>query len=489
MSNNFKKRLFEGLVICLGALLIAVVFLVATGRNDLFSGGGRAPDRPVDFVVPKHFENYNKVINPTTPTLTVYKSELRGLEPSVFTSKTLVFDAPWIKNYSPAHDNFKIEVIQVDRVSLPTSGPYVVPVAIGLAEIDEITTKVLSAWKRNRSQQADVVFYDVDGKPVGEDFLANVMPERKSRHLKHEYLQKNQCSLKILYNAQNFDHPRHVSSDIYDVQTLATLNTGASWHHVEDNPHNVSHKIGIQHPVTIRWVVDVAHGPLEVKDIPIKKGAEADFGDAMVRVLTDPFEAQSRGWSSMEFYFDENSKRKEKNVSVGLTPQAYDRLITVQFLDGEKKPVLSERNIYRGLGLLSVSEKNDAQYLRVRKYAGVYRFVQDFEMPDTFGAENAEVRDLMDVRIPYLYANRIGDVWDAVRGAVEMQCSMHQVPHTATPTQTEYYNVTPRELIEQHMTLAPPEADLIIDTQEGVIKLEKPKPIIERALEWLEDLF
>ncbi len=129
------------------------------------------------------------------------------------------------------------------------------------------------------------------------------------------------------------------------------------------------------------------------------------------------------------------------------------------------------------------------QYLRVRKYTGIYRFVQDFEMPESYKVENTDVRDLMDVRIPHLYANRIGDVWDAVKRATEMQCNLHPIPYTATPTQSEYYDITPRELIEEHMALAPPDHELVIDLEDGVIRLEKPKPFIERVLEWVEGLF
>jgi RNA polymerase sigma factor (sigma-70 family) len=432
-------------------------------------------DRPVDFVVAKHRESFERYLEPAKTPSQPYKDGLRSLEPTVFTSTTLEFRMNWEEPPHVRAGDIKYTIVKQDTDKTPEGTPYLKPVALGIGRTDEYTSELIEQIKSGQYRSVQKQFYNMSGEIIPWEETG--LPGNR-RTYANASLSGTNSALQIIYDVYNLDRPRLVGSLIFDANTFAHLSFPSSWKPRENNPHEVLHVLKVQHPVEMIWVVDVAHGPVETIDIPLKKDAEADFGDVLVRVMTDPFVAYSNSNMVVDnryvYDFVDNERWKRSNFVVGMTPKCFGHLMTFEYLDAEGQPISSESSLNGTLKLLNNFQTGrDIAELRVNRYAGVKRFVVPLgKLPGT-PPENDGVRDLMDVRIPYVYEKRFFEIWKAVEGATELGVNMHPIDSSTAPVQSEYFDVTPRELLETNMPLAPPGYELDIDTKDGMIKLKK----------------
>ncbi|MBI9017478.1 MAG: hypothetical protein JEZ07_09490 [Phycisphaerae bacterium] len=470
---------------------IFIIFIIAfIGAIVMtFTGNSVNKIRPADLIVKKHLDQYNEQIGPALPIPAPQTEFLRSLEPTVHTDTELRFDfksAPK-DEIQASQVAYTVEKLNLDL--LPTDGPYVLPIAIGIARENNPSAEIIEKWADNSGTQIKYSYYDLQG---------NILPEEKlplNHHRKSRWIQRNRSSIQIVYEVHNLDHPRHVGSELYDVATLAPLNNGSSWSHRFENPYEVSHNMNVYHPVQMRWLVDIAHGPRQQIDIPLKKNAEAILPDVFIRILTDPFIAYSNssswGNESVEYRFDVDSNHKQQCIAVGMTPKSMGHLVTAQFLDKDSNPIGSETSIYGNdyVDLLSNYTKHKAEYLRIYRYAGVKRFIVDIgTLPDT-PKQNDNIVDLMEVNIPFVYLEYARDAEDIIKGATQLDFYFNNIPHDTLMPQTQYQNTTPTKLLEELQTLSPSDAEIVVDTNQGQIKLVKPRTMEQIIIDWLKNPF
>ncbi|MFW6303966.1 MAG: hypothetical protein ACOC2L_05025, partial [Candidatus Sumerlaeota bacterium] len=231
------------------AALIALVGLLALKWDALttFIAGKAPAQRPYDMVIQSDQRRFDQKIGPPKFPGTPDRAFIRTLESAEFTSVSLRYD---LTSYSlpsgPQISSSDVGYVikKIDLNALPTSGPYVEPVALGVARIDTLTSEPLAEWKRSGGIQTPYVYYDLEGQVLESDKT----PFQNQPYMHRKYLQANRMSLQVVYDIYNVDHPRHVGSYLYDLQTLAPLSSGSSWHHSQDNPHMVSHGLKAYHP-------------------------------------------------------------------------------------------------------------------------------------------------------------------------------------------------------------------------------------------------
>ncbi len=481
------KRILYILAFVAGIVIVAAVVQYAgkfAGRYEFV--------RPADYVVPSHKRDYDDRAKKAKLAPAADMDFLRSIEPEEFTDEEILFklDENDVKESAHSHE-VGYEVVELDLEKLDKSEPYVRPLAVGAAHHEVPDKDAVLSEGNDDGGNVSYTYFDIGGEQLSEEQLEGIKGVRDRK-----WINSDRYSFQVVYEVNNLESPRQVGSWLYDRNTYASLTNGSSWSYREGNPYEISYGVNTYHPAELRWVVDIAYGPCEHIDIPLEEDSEAEFGEAAFRLITDPFEAYSNSssWSggNIKYRFSE-SDRKHQNVVVGISPKCMIRLFTVQFLDGNKNAIGSEISVYSNshVNLVENYSKERGEYLRIYRYSGIKRFVLDIgSMPGT-PEVNDGVENLMEVKIPYVYAGRAGDVEDIIGGAIQLNV-YSSLGYTDILPERRYYNVTPLELLEEMKKVSPPGVDIDMRLEQGSVAVDKlhgKDTVWQKIKNWFRKIF
>ncbi len=488
MTDSRNPRILILFCILFFLTLIAVV----TWQWDAMQGipGFARTARPVDYVVPHHEAAYRALmethLTPDKPDRTF----LDSLSPSELTTETVMFKYHARINRIN-RQLYANSVNHINADDLPTSGPYIEPLAIGISKLNNPTQEQIRQIRSNNLKMP-FQYYTLSGKKMEGD-------ERSlfGHYLTHrEFIYCGETNLQFVFTMQNLDRPYVVNQKFFDATTLTPLSISRYG--------QTSGKVGkadffrrsvfVFHPAKLQCVVDVAHTPVKTIDIPAEKDAIADFGDVYLRVVTDMLDGYSGGTMNGNsgnegftgFRIHQRSGNNRRLMIVGMTPSCLSNLITIQALDADKKPWGKEMT-FSDRFLTVISMKPDIRYLRIRRYKEVTRFVVDLgEIPDT-PPQNRNTKDLMDVHISFIRFEYEAQIYEFLENILQLDISpMRKLRTMSIPV--EYENVTPREIIEDIMDIPASDYKYEVDLEKGELIFKEPVLFIEHLQDFFERL-
>jgi hypothetical protein len=203
----------------------------------------------------------------------------------------------------------------------------------------------------------------------------------------------------------------------------------------------------------------------------------------------------STGWLRQEFDTSAGAEEKADIVMVAASPACAENIITYQFLDKDHQPLEPQYHMRSSnerwnfaLGMHLNPSTTTAQYLRVHRYDSVKRYLIDLgKMPGT-PAENDDVRDLMDVQIPFLYYTGSHPQADLVSAAAQLFFIRFNRCRPADLSPQERRFISAREIIEAMMA-ANDGSYLEADMKRKRLYLLESRNMINSISDWLEEVF
>jgi len=294
-------------------------------------------------------------------------------------------------------------------------------------------------------------------------------------------------------------------------KSVANLNAWSAWEEISDYSYKMTAERSADDPtrMTLRvtdsyWRpaplscrMSVSHGEAEVKKLELTPNARADFERISLMILESQpgryeLDPSSEATSGNYNWFPQTSEGQ--SLWYVISPSAQDPNLNLTFLDANGSPVEGEdfgRRVM-GSGLYFSPEVNAPKQLQVA-YSPYNRTVWFYTPPLTGLPEvNHGVKNLFEIRIPYLEANSPEDLMQAVaKGSalgnymdVEFEFPEGYFPHT-------YTDVTINDLLAELQRHSISEyggrATFIVDLREGCIR--EPIPVWERLQYWWDSNF
>ncbi len=385
--------------------------------------------RPVGQIIESDQKAYDKLTGPGEQGVEPDKAFIRALKPDKSRSDVLEYDlsSPLTKPVKMDVYNIYDEVVEIDLDNPRADAGYIKPLCLGVAKTPPHHGPIPPSSRYSGSSSgpmalsghpASLSFYDFDRRPLTEAQVKGLGVEYNGS----TYMSDTNV-LKVFYSMENMPGARLVDSYLLEARNLHQISRQVSDLEAMGYPPPMpkegaagvcSFYQNVMFPAHLRWVADVAYGP-QVIDLPLKMGAEADFEDALVRIVSDEVVTQNMSPILQHDHAGFRSTLshgtpKKSHVIAAQTPRSAQRLITYQFLDVDKNPLNPEYNAdsdYESWNFAIAMHHNPttkkAEYLRIRKYAGIKRFVMDIgRLPGT-PPENDDVEDLMELQIPMFF--------------------------------------------------------------------------------------
>ena len=333
-----------------------------------------------------------------------------------------------------------------------------------------------------------VQYFNLDGRLLTEEEERQIFKERRIE--RSDYLQANEHSMTFYFDLNGFDSPKILGSWLFDRTTKESLSSGGRWHNPEQNPYDFGHRMSTWRSAPVDLIVDVAHGPLELRDVAPQVGELAVFDDFECRLIAiaDGYSnSSSRSAYRIEIGIQQEPPKEGSNYLFSISPECHGRSLEVEALDHAGNPLsYASKN---GSGNIIMVESNQPREkigaLRLIHRPFTKRIVVPVDQLPGLPEMNSEVDNLFDVRIPYVWLNNEHQMERLIRGALQLQFSKNftaVVPEDFFPR--EYRDATPREILEDYWSLFP-ETDIEIDQDNGQLNIQKSKPFWDRVADKL----
>ncbi|CAN5456376.1 hypothetical protein BH23VER1_BH23VER1_00310 [soil metagenome] len=292
---------------------------------------------------------------------------------------------------------------------------------------------------------------------------------------------------------------------IYDSNTNYPLTSGHSY--TSSGPScNVKSELKCVHPVEVRAIMDLFHGPVETLDIPATPGAEATLPGILHLRLVYLVPGESRGTSSSGGHRPGDPSRlavsptkdaagTHSTILYSLSPASLGAATTLEAVDRNGAP-------HRATGAVGSLEtlRTTGFELPVSEIAGfrltyrpdVLRLIIDFPPLPGTPPENAAVTDLFDVVIPYLVVDSDYAFRDAIASAVQLDQINHTHSHSPPLGYSRAYrDHTVRQLADLYLA-SQPGSIMVVDLPSGELRFEPsspPVPLTQRLKDLLQRRF
>ncbi|MCL5096796.1 MAG: hypothetical protein M1608_04575 [Candidatus Omnitrophica bacterium] len=267
----------------------------------------------------------------------------------------------------------------------------------------------------------------------------------------------------------------------FDARTHESLDSGYSWGgDLAKDGVNAKLDLQLWHAAPVLLVVDMSLGPAQVIEFPAQVGSTAKFpeGELQLVVKADDMENRSTSHSDKITLKVEpkayNREPKTTCMIFACLPKAYSMPLDFEYQDEQGQTLKSQ-----GGGTSSffinqtvMGEASRIRSVRVRYYPNRKRLV--FHLPRIPGLPepNRNVKNLFDVRLPFVRISRDYEFRDLITHLTQMQFSPQAggaLLSLADPI--TYNNITVKELLEKYAQLSGPTYGAEIDQERLTIQI------------------
>lgn len=358
----------------------------------------------------------------------------------------------------------------------------------GSVSLDHITRGVADpAAPFEQGQSSTTVpsqFFDNKLEPIPDE---TVRERFKNEWERRTYIRDWYSQYRFSFAATNAPEIKLLRGDIRDARTGGRISHG--YHNGSGGGHfQFGPGIGMWHRAPVVLILDIAHGPVETEDVPAAIGTVVQHALGEMKLVAK-LEGRNHGMSSTsgsgggEVTIHSDSKETGSSLLFYGLPYSGYAPVDFQFISskGQLLNGSGTSSSYK-LSVMSVDGPADeVATIRVRKYPHLKRLVVRLPYLPGLPPENDNVRDLLNVRAPFV---RFRGDWE-MRTFVQLatQASVHNYswappPQGAFPV--SYTNVTPREILEEIRRLNIGAPRIVIDERDNKIEFRPP---------FLKDLF
>lgn len=363
--------------------------------------------------------------------------------------------------------------------------------AIGTAYADSYPADKRGEW----SVQMEAAWFGADLAPLSRERIATMLASEWLRKVRYE---GNLPKVRFLFQATPGSEAKILSIKLLDSRTGRLLSRGYSLGKVNDEFQKADVTLGRWHQGPVTVFLDVAHGPVVVKETEAKVGNRLQFGPWNFYLL-----AAAQGDSNSS---SAGSIHETNRVTVNLVPspdhsvfifaifpKAQAIPLDFHMLNAKKEKLTS----WGGMTTTFVNVQEvkapleDVKAFQATHYTEVKRLVM--ELPELPGLpeENRSLENLMEVKLPRVV--KVRNEWD-LRELLEGTLQVRIVTTGTMKAPPGYFprlytNLTATRMIAELESFLPADTRIGIDTENFEVRTIGPwwKELLEKFESVFED--
>ncbi|MCE5230227.1 hypothetical protein LLG95_11590 [bacterium] len=246
----------------------------------------------------------------------------------------------------------------------------------------------------------------------------------------------------------------------------------------------------------VEVMLEIASGPVETFTFPAKQGAgfTSDSLSMYVAAVLPSSSSSQSAWTDYQGYNSQIKKShyeyssftgKDRELVLHVWPQYQFWAVDFEGVDANGKTVRGgDKGAMNGLCKLQFGGTGPIETIKVTRQARRHRIFM--ELPQIPGIDTPPPRNLLDVKIPYVYFTQAYEMENFLRAALQLSVwssSGNPKPANAIKASDfpmEFKNTTVREIAESYARGGRFE----IDRPKGSFVVEYPKPLAQRWKEF-----
>jgi hypothetical protein len=343
---------------------------------------------------------------------------------------------------------------------------------------------LLSGWA------APLTNFDYGVRIPGKIYTADLRPMNSNEITLNEWERALEPrgdfpAAKLFFQIRNIPEYNLVRFQVFDGRTKRSLNSGTSSSRSTDS-YWVESDIRLWHQTPIEVVSTVAIGPTEVFECKPEPGSELRFpGGALKLIYIVP--QRINGWGSSSdgktntatLYLNRGEvvgHTNESSFVFSVWPGMTEMPIQLELLDESgKKLDDSGGGSSDQILISSVFEKVDhVKTIRLKYYPHLYRLVWTIPELPGLPEENRNLKNLFDVRVPYMRFRSEWDYQENLKQLVAMDMDPLAITYPNGYFPLTRTNFTPRELlVDMESKLGKP-LQLSVNSEKNKIEIRRP---------------